>query len=65
MREPMKVHEADVFGVGVAWFVWLASHLEQINDVLQTIALLLSIGASLAVLYRHIKEWYDKRKRNP
>lgn len=42
-------------GVVVGWFVWIVSHIEQINGVLQAVLLLLSIVATLFAMRYHYK----------
>lgn len=50
-----KQHIADA-GAAVGWFGWLLSHLDQINGLLQSLLLVLSIVATVVAIRYHIRK---------
>lgn len=47
-------------GAPFAWLAWLFSHITNINEVLQTFALISAIVASVAAALYHFKKWRGK-----
>lgn len=53
-------------GVVGAWAGWFLSHLDVFNAVLQPIALLCAIAASIAAALYHFRKWWQMgRSRRP
>jgi hypothetical protein len=48
-------------GAVVAWVAYILSHLPQINQVLQTLALVTAIFASIAAGLYHLRKWRRMR----
>lgn len=52
MQQEIKTGVADV-AVPIGWGAWVASHLAQVNEVLQFVLLITSIAATILAMRYH------------